>query len=44
MLVFLTGEEEIEQACKQIKKDIEKQYDQVGPVAVIPLYSSLPPH
>ena len=43
MLVFLTGEEEIEMACKSIKKETEKMGDTVGPVTVIPLYSSLPP-
>lgn len=43
ILVFLTGEEEIEQACKTIKKEIEKLGDEVGNVNVIPLYSSLSP-
>ncbi|KRX06739.1 P-loop containing nucleoside triphosphate hydrolase [Pseudocohnilembus persalinus] len=43
VLIFLTGEEEIDQACKTIKKEIEKLKDSVGNVNIIPLYSSLPP-
>jgi len=47
ILIFLTGEEEIEQACSKIRKDIEelnkKNKDQYGNVSVLPLYSSLPP-
>ena len=43
ILLFLTGEEEIEQACKQIKKECEKFGDEVGTIQVLSLYSSLPP-
>lgn len=42
ILLFLTGEEEIEEACKKIKGDIESRPGS-GPVSVVPLYSSLPP-
>lgn len=43
ILVFLTGEEEIEDACRKINKEIANLGDQVGPVKVVPLYSTLPP-
>ncbi|XP_058076216.1 probable pre-mRNA-splicing factor ATP-dependent RNA helicase DEAH2 isoform X2 [Magnolia sinica] len=43
VLVFLTGEEEIEDACRKIKKEICDLGDHVGPVKVVPLYSTLPP-
>ncbi|KAK7379066.1 hypothetical protein VNO80_04519 [Phaseolus coccineus] len=43
ILVFLTGEEEIEDACRKITKEISNLGDQVGPVKVVPLYSTLPP-
>ncbi|XP_074370304.1 putative pre-mRNA-splicing factor ATP-dependent RNA helicase DEAH2 [Apium graveolens] len=43
ILVFLTGEEEIEDACRKIKKEIGKFGDSVGPALVVPLYSTLPP-
>ncbi|KAA1470775.1 P-loop containing nucleoside triphosphate hydrolase protein [Dentipellis sp. KUC8613] len=47
ILLFLTGEEEIEDACRKIKleaDDLQNQDpDSVGPIACIPLYSSLPP-
>ncbi|KAL5700791.1 RNA helicase [Ranunculus cassubicifolius] len=43
ILVFLTGEEEIEDACKKINKEVANMGDQVGPVKVVPLYSTLPP-
>jgi len=47
ILLFLTGQEEIEDACRMIK--IEADYllahdpDTIGPLSCIPLYSSLPP-
>ncbi|KAH7676381.1 RNA helicase protein [Dioscorea alata] len=41
ILLFLTGEEEIEDACRKIKKEINDLGDQFGPVKVVPLYSSL---
>ncbi|GLT43098.1 hypothetical protein SLA2020_170700 [Shorea laevis] len=43
ILVFLTGEEEIEDACRKISKEIANLGDQVGPVKAVPLYSTLPP-
>ncbi|KAL5209373.1 hypothetical protein ABZP36_004996 [Zizania latifolia] len=43
ILVFLTGEEEIEDACRKINKEINNMGEQVGPVKVVPLYSTLPP-
>ena len=46
ILLFLTGEAEIENACRCIKlaaDDLVKQYpESVGPLVCIPLYSSLP--
>jgi HrpA-like RNA helicase len=42
-LLFLTGEEEIETACRDIKEEIKKLGDDVGDVLVLSLYSSLPP-
>ncbi|KAG2342230.1 P-loop containing nucleoside triphosphate hydrolase protein [Suillus weaverae] len=47
ILVFLTGEEEIEDVCHRIKVDVDnliKSYPEtVGPLECIPLYSWLPP-
>ncbi|XP_058761172.1 probable pre-mRNA-splicing factor ATP-dependent RNA helicase DEAH2 isoform X1 [Vicia villosa] len=43
ILVFLTGEEEIEDACRKISKEVANMGDQVGPVKAVPLYSTLPP-
>ncbi|CAH9079034.1 unnamed protein product [Cuscuta europaea] len=43
ILVFLTGEEEIEDACRKITKEITNLGDQVGPIKPVPLYSTLPP-
>ena len=49
ILVFLTGEEEIEDACKKIHREIElllshnETASSVGPLVCLPLYSSLPP-
>lgn len=49
ILVFLTGEEEIEDTCKKIQQEIEFLFSQqetassVGPLTCLPLYSSLPP-
>ena len=42
ILVFLTGEQEIEDACKKTKAEIDNLGDQVADVVVLPLYSSLP--
>jgi len=38
----LTGEEEIEQACKEVREEVAKMKDQVPPIMVLPLYSNLP--
>jgi len=47
ILLFLTGEEEIEDACRKIKLEADDLVNQdpesVGPLHCIPLYSSLPP-
>ncbi|KAJ7583427.1 P-loop containing nucleoside triphosphate hydrolase protein [Mycena floridula] len=47
ILLFLTGEEEIEDSCRKIKLEadelINQDPDSVGPLICIPLYSSLPP-
>ncbi|KAJ7632521.1 P-loop containing nucleoside triphosphate hydrolase protein [Roridomyces roridus] len=47
VLLFLTGEEEIEDACRKIKLEaddlLNQDPDAVGPLICIPLYSSLPP-
>jgi len=42
ILIFLTGEQEIEDACKKTKSEIEALGDQVPDVVVLPLYSTLP--
>jgi len=43
-LLFLTGEEEIESACTEIRNEVRKLGEEVaGPIQVVPLYSSLPP-
>ncbi|CAL8140089.1 unnamed protein product [Orchesella dallaii] len=44
ILLFLTGQEEIEEACKRIKKEVENLGPEVGELKCIPLYSTLPPH
>ena len=43
VLLFLTGEEEID-ACGKIRNEIKNIGDSVGPVNVVPLYSTLPPN
>ncbi|KAJ4463032.1 putative Pre-mRNA-splicing factor ATP-dependent RNA helicase DHX15 [Paratrimastix pyriformis] len=43
ILLFLTGEEEIEDAVNKIRKEVEEAGPEVGPVTVYPLYSTLPP-
>lgn len=46
ILLFLTGEEEIEDACRKISLEAEELIREVdaGPLAVYPLYGTLPPH
>lgn len=43
ILLFLTGEEEIEIACATLMEENRKLGDKVGKLLVVPLYSSLPP-
>ena len=46
ILLFLTGEEEIEESCRKIKievNELSSSDPSVGPLICIPLYSSLPP-
>ncbi|XP_065653501.1 putative pre-mRNA-splicing factor ATP-dependent RNA helicase PRP1 [Hydra vulgaris] len=43
VLLFLTGQEEIDEACKRIKKEIDNLGPEVGEMKIIPLYSTLPP-
>ncbi|GAB5029941.1 pre-mrna-splicing factor atp-dependent rna helicase-like [Nannochloropsis oceanica] len=43
VLVFLTGEEEIEDACRKIRDESLNYTSTHGELAVFPLYSSLPP-
>lgn len=43
ILLFLTGEEEIEQAKKLIEKESLRHAESAGELMVVPLYSSLPP-
>lgn len=44
ILVFLTGEDEIEEASRRIRNEVQNLGARAGPIKVIPLYSSLPPH
>ena len=43
VLQFLTGEEEIEDACRKIKRECQALGDAAGDTLVVPLYSTLPP-
>jgi len=44
ILLFLTGEDEIEKCCKRIEGELALlSEDDCGPLLVLPLYSSLPP-
>ncbi|CAE6514552.1 unnamed protein product [Rhizoctonia solani] len=47
ILVFLTGEEEVEDACRKIRLEVEglnsSGNNGPGPLLAVPLYSSLPP-
>ncbi|SPO03852.1 probable ATP-binding protein PRP16 [Cephalotrichum gorgonifer] len=46
ILLFLTGEEEIEDACRKIAAESEEMAREMdsGPLVVYPLYGTLPPH
>ncbi|KAL8676442.1 MAG: hypothetical protein Q9186_007032 [Xanthomendoza sp. 1 TL-2023] len=45
ILLFLTGEEEIEDACRKINLEVDEMIREVdaGPLKVYPLYGTLPP-
>lgn len=43
VLLFLTGEEEIEESCRKIEEQLKPYYRAIGAVDVLPLYGSLPP-
>ena len=44
ILLFLTGEEEIEDVCRRVRTEAERLDGRTtGPIVVYPLYSSLPP-
>ena len=45
ILLFLTGEEEIEDACRKINLEVDEMIEEtdVGPLKVYPLYGTLPP-
>ena len=44
VLLFLTGEEEIEEACLRIRREASAFGKEVPELRVVPLYSSLPPY
>jgi len=41
--VFLTGEDEIESACADVREECAKLKDTVGEALVLPCYSTLTP-
>lgn len=45
ILLFLTGEEEIEDTCRKINLEVDEMIEEsdVGPLKVYPLYGTLPP-
>lgn len=43
VLLFLTGEEEIEESCRRIEEEVEQLERTCGHVITLPLYGSLPP-
>lgn len=42
-MLFLTGEEEIEETCRRLQKEAENFGPEIGEMRCIPLYSTLPP-
>ncbi|GAB1609530.1 putative pre-mRNA-splicing factor ATP-dependent RNA helicase PRP1 [Argonauta hians] len=44
VLLFLTGQEEIDEACKRIQREIDNFGPEIGDMKCIPLYSTLPPN
>ena len=43
ILIFLTGQEEIEDFAKKLRSELSRLEDEVGDTIVVPLYSNLPP-
>lgn len=43
ILLFLTGQEEIDDACKRLAKEMANVGPEAGDLTTIPLYSTLPP-
>jgi len=43
ILLFLTGQEEIDEACKRMRKEVDNLGNDIGELKCIPLYSTLPP-
>jgi pre-mRNA-splicing factor ATP-dependent RNA helicase DHX15/PRP43 len=43
ILLFLTGEQEIEDACRNIQTEARRLGNELGALMVVPLYSTLPP-
>jgi HrpA-like RNA helicase len=44
ILLFLTGQEEIDDACKRLQREVEGLGAEAGELKCIPLYSTLPPN
>ncbi|KAI3380849.1 hypothetical protein SNEBB_002371 [Seison nebaliae] len=43
ILLFLTGQEEIDESCKRLENEVLNMGERVGELKCIPLYASLPP-
>ncbi|KAK6174178.1 hypothetical protein SNE40_017502 [Patella caerulea] len=44
LLLFLTGQEEIDEACKRMQREADNLGSEIGDLKCIPLYSTLPPN
>ncbi|XP_060560952.1 ATP-dependent RNA helicase DHX15 homolog [Ruditapes philippinarum] len=44
IILFLTGQEEIDEACKRIQREVDTLGPDVGKIKCVPLYSTLPQH
>lgn len=44
ILLFLTGEEEIEETCKRLMKEVQQFGPDIAELKCLPLYSTLPPN
>lgn len=44
VLLFLTGQEEIDEACKRVQREVDNLGPEIGEMKCIPLYSTLPPN